>query len=149
MHVLRRLAHESGRAVLLSTHDLDLALRTADHIWLLAEGRLHTGAPEDLVLNGTFATAFQADGVFFDNASGSFHFPLQNGAAIALTGDGAAYTWTQRALERVGYTFVHGASVRVQVVAAGEKAHWQLWTGEQCREYDTIQGLLQALNSAR
>ena len=33
--LLRELAHESGRAMLLSTHDLDLALRASDRIWLL------------------------------------------------------------------------------------------------------------------
>ncbi|MFN8447526.1 MAG: hypothetical protein U0521_02730 [Anaerolineae bacterium] len=35
MQVLRRLAHDNQRAILLSTHDLDLALRTADRIWLM------------------------------------------------------------------------------------------------------------------
>jgi iron complex transport system ATP-binding protein len=32
MSTLRTLAHESGRALLLSAHDLDVALRTADRI---------------------------------------------------------------------------------------------------------------------
>ncbi len=35
MQLLSRLAHESGRAVLLSTHDLEQALRFSDRIWLI------------------------------------------------------------------------------------------------------------------
>ena len=35
VQLLRRLVGDSDRAVLLSTHDLDLALRCADRLWLL------------------------------------------------------------------------------------------------------------------
>ena len=51
MQLLRQLAQQTKKAILLSTHDLDLALRLADKIWLLtADGFLQIGAPEDLVL---------------------------------------------------------------------------------------------------
>ncbi|PMP84292.1 MAG: ABC transporter ATP-binding protein, partial [Roseiflexus castenholzii] len=67
MRLLRRLAHEMNRAILLSTHDLDLALRTADTLWLLAPGGvIHVGAPEDLVLNGAFEATFANEGMTFD-----------------------------------------------------------------------------------
>ncbi len=36
MLLLSRLAHEMGKSILLSTHDLDLALQTADQLWLVA-----------------------------------------------------------------------------------------------------------------
>jgi energy-coupling factor transporter ATP-binding protein EcfA2 len=38
MHLLRELAHGEGHAVLLSTHDLELALRHAETVWLCAPG---------------------------------------------------------------------------------------------------------------
>ena len=44
VQLLRRLAGDSDRAVLLSTHDLDLALRCADRLWLLPlDGPLQPG----------------------------------------------------------------------------------------------------------
>lgn len=67
MHLLRRMAHETNRAILLSSHDLDLALRTADLIWLLPKGgKLVAGSPEDLVLDGSFERAFQSERIVFD-----------------------------------------------------------------------------------
>lgn len=39
MQLLLNIAHEEHKTVLLSTHDLDLALQTADHIWLFERER--------------------------------------------------------------------------------------------------------------
>lgn len=104
MDLLRRLAQENGQAILLSTHDLDLALRNADRLWLLsAEGKLYDGAPEDLVLSGAFERVFSAEGVTFDRHSGSFHTRQQACGRLRLQGDGVAAFWTRRALERIGF----------------------------------------------
>lgn len=57
--MLRRLAHEQGLTVVMSTHDLDLALRVADHAWLLGrDGTLVEGAPGDLVNRGRLDAVF-------------------------------------------------------------------------------------------
>lgn len=47
MQVLQRLAHEQGKTILLSTHDVELALTHTDHLWLLKEGHLQQFAPQD------------------------------------------------------------------------------------------------------
>ncbi len=61
MHLLGRLAGE-GSAVLISTHDLDLALRTAGRVWLLdAAGTLHSGTPAEMLRAGAFEQAFASD----------------------------------------------------------------------------------------
>ena len=58
--LLRKLAHEERKSILLSTHDLDLALKCCDHIWLLDKGTLTTGTPQDFsqnkALDATFST---------------------------------------------------------------------------------------------
>ena len=43
--LFRRLAHETGHGVVLTLHDLPLALRLADHVLVLAEGRLIASGP--------------------------------------------------------------------------------------------------------
>ena len=110
MRLLRRLARETGRAILLSTHDLELALRAADRVWLLPKGgTLVTGAPEDLVLSGAFEAAFASEGVDFDRARGAFQVHRHFVGEVELVGDGLTRYWTQRTLER-GYAIVTRAS---------------------------------------
>lgn len=137
MQILRRLAHEQNRAVLLSTHDLDLAMRSADVIWLMANGRLHVGAPEDLVLNGSFAEAFASQGVAFDMASGTFSIQGKDRGQIDVIGAGIQAEWTVRALKRAGYA-VHsgknGASVRVVC----QDDMWQLVDQDGQSEYGSL-----------
>lgn len=146
MHILRKLAHERNRAVLLSTHDLDLALRSADMIWLMANGRLHQGAPEDLVLNGVFAQAFASEGVHFDPMTGSFALAQTAKGVIGLVGEaGLPLTYTQRALERLGYE-VHIGNERTPVVVRYANGRWQLKTMAPTPSfYDSIAELMQAI----
>ena len=42
LSLLARLAHEEGKAVLFSSHDLELALKQADVVWQLEDERLKT-----------------------------------------------------------------------------------------------------------
>lgn len=156
MGILRRLAHEQERAILLSTHDLDLALRMADTIWLMPEnGPLQVGAPEDLVLSGAFERTFYSTGVAFDAHTGSFAIRQSEAGQIDLVGEGLAAIWARRALEREGYQ-VHqgpnGSAVQVRVLngdtelAAG-RARWQLTQNSQTTQVDSIQSLLAELHS--
>ena len=71
MVTLRRLAREQGKAVLLSTHDLDTALQTADKIWLLpSSGQpMICGTPDSLIADGSFERFFGSPTVTFDPIS--------------------------------------------------------------------------------
>ncbi len=162
MRLLRTLAHRSvgaggepggrGRAVLLSTHDLDLALRTADRLWLLLPaGELAAGAPEDLVLDGAFQAAFRSDRVEFDVDSGSFRIDTRSSGTVALRGEGMAVDWTARALERTGFRVLRDGEsgesgetggLRVEVVDRGGERGWRLDDGEATSDHRSIAELL-------
>ncbi|HLP40487.1 MAG TPA: ABC transporter ATP-binding protein [Fibrobacteria bacterium] len=104
MRLLRRLARESGRAVLLSTHDLDLALRAADRLWLLPPGGpLRAGLPEDLALGGDVGEVFDQGDVVFDRDTGEFRVHGHPVAAADVSGEASLRLWAARALEREGY----------------------------------------------
>ena len=114
MQLLHRLARETNKGILLSTHELDLALQVADAVWLLQTGgQFHTGAPEDLILNGTFQAAFDKAGILFDVTSGTFRIHRESGKYIMLLDEagGPAFLWTQKALQRQGFAVISGQAV--------------------------------------
>ncbi|MCI0529879.1 MAG: hypothetical protein L0Y56_20745, partial [Nitrospira sp.] len=144
--LLRNLARETRRAILLSTHDLDLALRSADRIWLLtSRGLLRTGIPEDLVLDGSFEATFRSEGVEFDKNTGSFKIHKSYWGQIGLLGEGLPAFWTARALEREGFEVVHeGRNLPFQVEVLVQNGHmrWRSTVHEVQQEHLSLSDLV-------
>lgn len=69
LRLLRQLAREQGKTILLSTHDLELAFQLSDRLWLLSADGLTQGAPRDLAATGELARFFAQDGLTFDAAT--------------------------------------------------------------------------------
>lgn len=145
MRLLRRLARQTNRAILLSTHDLDLALRSADRIWLLPKGGpLQTGAPEDLVLSGAFEAAFANEGVNFDRQHGAFQVHQTFDAEVELIGSGILGYWTKRALEREGVRVLHthaDTGWQVEVRGLEDAPEWFLHAKGQQHTYSDLHSL--------
>jgi iron complex transport system ATP-binding protein len=140
MSTLRNLAHRENRAILLSSHDLDLAMRSADEIWLMSKGgQFHTGTPEELVLNGAFERAFSSEGVSFHSGTGTFAMPRTSIGELYVEGDGDAAFWTRRAFERCGYALAgSGARVHIRVVEDGAKRSWRILHGVEIYDASTL-----------
>ena len=103
MALLRRLAVEQQKAILLTTHDLDIAIQTCDCLWLQAKGSpMLCGTPEDLILSGAFETFFGKDGIVFERSSGKLNavVPLN---PIGVEGDPITVCWVGNALIRNGF----------------------------------------------
>jgi iron complex transport system ATP-binding protein len=102
MKVLVQLTRTMNKAILVSTHELDLALQTADEIWLAGDNKsILTGIPEDLVLNGAFDDVFRLKG--FDLRTGKVQHVVRHPINIQVIGQGHELLWTKNALERNGY----------------------------------------------
>lgn len=144
MRTLRGLAHDNGATILLSTHDLDLAIRTADELWLLEKGgELHAGAPEDLILDGRFAQAFRSEGIEFNSFDGHFELRAQNKGRIAVEGEGLPLLWTRRALARAGYEVDDGAALRVRAI----QTQWRVSSGGSTEVHGNIHSLVESLRA--
>jgi iron complex transport system ATP-binding protein len=130
MQLLQKLATENGRAILLSTHDLDLALRHADRLWILPRGGpLRQGSPEDMVLSDALSDAFaETPELRFDKISGAFKRRGGENGTVVLSGNGVAALWTARALERKGYCVIPDgdAPFRINVVSENGAAVWEI-----------------------
>ena len=67
MALLQQLSHERNLSILLSTHDLELALRQADRLWLLgSDGTLWQGSPEKLARDGALAEVFSHEALSWE-----------------------------------------------------------------------------------
>lgn len=148
--LLRNLAHETGRGVLVATHELDIALSVADQIGLFSpQGQFQVGLPEELILNGSFEAAFQGTGLDFDINRGTFTLRKQYTRPVGLTGDGYPLHWTAHALERSGYEVLLDTSelpVNIQVHKHASLIRWQLIINGLDYEADTLSTLLDILS---
>ena len=148
LRLLHELARTLGKAILLSTHELDLALQAADRVWLLpATGELLAGPPEDLVLSGAFAAAFQREGLAFDISTGTFELHAPTGPLVQLLGTGPVAFWTRRALLRAGFVPTsQPATWRVAVPTEASGGAWlSQGPGQPERQHSSIAALLEAL----
>lgn len=64
--LLQRLAHDTGKAILVSTHDLELVLQLADKVWLIQDKQMYTGRVEELAANGTLKRFIDGDGIEYN-----------------------------------------------------------------------------------
>lgn len=80
LDLLRRLVQDCGRTILLSSHDVELMLSTADRLWLLQGGtpsetdgpQLIEGSTRQLLTAGTLTRFFARQGLSFDGATARF-----------------------------------------------------------------------------
>lgn len=145
MRLLRRLAKSGSRAILLTTHDLDLAIRCADKLWLLPHGGpLIQGIPEDLVLDDSMSRTFQGPYAEFDKASGSFLLAQPGQIGVGVSGQGVLKLWTEKALARSGFTVEDAGWARIVVEAPSQHGHpWSI--RGRSGMFPSIEALLTAL----
>jgi cobalamin transport system ATP-binding protein len=111
MGLLRQLTRGSRLAVVASTHDLELALRTADVVWLVMPGgNVVTGAPEDVVLAGGVSDAFEGRQLRFHPEERSFRLLGGDRGEVAVSGAGLRVSLAKAVLEREGYAVVGGSN---------------------------------------
>ncbi len=141
-HLLQELAHNSDKAILLSTHEMDMALSSADKLWLVTnENTIQSGLPEDLVLNGQLEKAFSRESLEFDYETGGFR--RKSGefkAQVAIKGPEVLKRWTRSALERKGFKVVEEAYLRIDISGSPDAPEWT--TNKDNKTYKTIEALL-------
>ena len=49
---MQKLAHETNKIILMSTHDVEMALRLSDLLWIVQDGKIQTGTTASLTESG-------------------------------------------------------------------------------------------------
>ncbi|MCF8715241.1 ABC transporter ATP-binding protein [Joostella atrarenae] len=72
LKLLKTIAQKTRKAILFSTHEIDLAIQLCDKILILDTEKSAFGEPCSLIEKGSFKNLFPEDLVSFDPATGSF-----------------------------------------------------------------------------
>lgn len=105
MELLREIVRKQHKGILLTTHDIDLALHYADKLWLIGNGQPFVqGIPEDLVLQKSVQKYFHHQGIYFNIRKGKFVSQIKrNQPEIEMAGRDIFILWLAKAFERRGF----------------------------------------------
>lgn len=100
MHLLREICVNEEKAILVVTHDLEIALETADRFWLLNCGTpLIAGLAEDLVISGQINELLPGKEFHFDLVKGKIQ-KTSDLPAWNFSGDKNLIYWLQKAFSK-------------------------------------------------
>lgn len=72
LKLLQKLTHETGKTILYSTHDIDLAIQMADEMIVFTPTQIVQDQPCNLIQTGIFNTLFDTEDLTFDATIGKF-----------------------------------------------------------------------------
>jgi iron complex transport system ATP-binding protein len=146
MHLLRKTAWEENKAVLLSTHDLNLALQFADKLWLMGKGMpMRSGLPEDLILAGHLGELFDRNKTRFDLVSGSFEYENTHIGNVNVKGQEIEMLWLGRALARKGFALNTGDKALAEIHF--KRPTYQIKIAGNTFECESIAGVLKKIEA--
>ncbi|WP_203255731.1 ABC transporter ATP-binding protein [Hyunsoonleella ulvae] len=74
LKLLQQLAKNTGKTILFSSHEIDLAIQLCDTLIVMTESEVVSDEPCNLISKGTFNKLFPKDLISFDETTGSFRF---------------------------------------------------------------------------
>ena len=72
LKLLQKLAKDTNKTILFSSHEIDLAIQLCDKLVVMTEGSVISDEPCNLIKKGTFNSLFPEDLIAFDEKTGSF-----------------------------------------------------------------------------
>jgi iron complex transport system ATP-binding protein len=72
--LLKNLAHNTQKCIVLSTHDVDLAIQMCDDMIVMTPQHIYLDTPKNLIENNIFDTVFPKELISFDKRKGKFSF---------------------------------------------------------------------------
>ncbi|WP_296385101.1 ABC transporter ATP-binding protein [Winogradskyella sp.] len=72
LKLLQKLTKETGKTILFSSHEIDLAIQLCDTMIVMSPDKIICDQPCSLISKGVFKSLFPKDLIVFDDKSGSF-----------------------------------------------------------------------------
>jgi iron complex transport system ATP-binding protein len=156
IHRLANIAHEQGKAILLSTHDLNIALAEADKMLIMFPDKFVEGAPEDLQLKNYINEIFK-NKLNIDPVTGVIKKNKTPKASVRIIGEKinrTVFHLTQNAMERIEIMPVkedENAEILVKIEKTDSEYRWlieRINTSIPCKNiYELCLELKKIINS--
>jgi iron complex transport system ATP-binding protein len=150
MRTLKQLSIENDYAIILSTHDLSLAITTADQLLMIdAEGRIDSGSPEDLILEGKFEKTFNPEQkLIFNPYEATFYFNNNQGPEFSISSDNDLLKhWTEKALLRIGFQIQESNSTNLITCKVLPQPNWECAFNGITTQHTSIHSLVKYLRN--
>lgn len=108
--ILRNMAKNRGMTVIMSLHEIDLAMKTADKIMCVKGEHVHAwGTPDDIFRENTIKDLYRIDNGFFDPLFGSIELAAPQGEPqVFVISDSGRGVPVYRELQKKGIPFAAG-----------------------------------------
>lgn len=145
-NILSETAKKQNKTIVFSTHDLNIALKHADKVWLIKNNKIYEGAPEDLVLKDVFSHFFKNKDVNFNKFTNEFfiNFPKLYPIKIIDKLNVPLYKHlTQSALQRNGFYISEEKSIAK--IFINENKTWNIIFENESYLFATIYEMMRKL----
>ena len=141
MHLLRAIARDQNKAVLVITHDLEIAVETADEFLLMPfEGPLIAGKPEDLILTGAINRLLPSGQMRFSPVTGKIQLSSPP-SYEQVKGPEEVAQWLKLALAKNKISL----DSRISITASREPLGFLIEKGGSSLEVNSIEEVLREL----
>lgn len=146
LKLLKDIATKQNKSLLISTHELNLAMQFADKLWLMDfDAPIISGTPEDLAISGDLTKIFHHQDFDYDLITGKITVPGKLVNNIQIQASEELEFWIKNALDRIQFSSVE----KIEIVAKHSKntVDWQVNRADNSYKGVTIDKLIKQLNS--
>jgi iron complex transport system ATP-binding protein len=149
LKLLKNLCDQTGKSILMATHELDFAFQMADRIWMVVgKDELISGVPEDLILDHSFERLIDHESVDFNLENGRFSINHEKKWFCRLEGDPPALFWTLNALHRLRWEVVEkDAPVKISVCKKDGQYIWEIIHSGQSDQLSNMEEVVNILKN--
>lgn len=133
INTLYTLSKSQNKLIIFSTHDINIALKLCDKVWLTNDKKIISEAPEDIILNNRFSKIFTSRDLKFDIESFDFNFERKRLYPVKIenfTNSEDVEKLTIKALERNGFFLEKDSEITIKIKNTDNVFYWEIFNNE-------------------
>lgn len=109
MEILRELSRKKGITVILSLHEIDIALKSCETVLLVKNGKiLASGPPEEILTEEMVAEVYGIESAHFSSCLGGIEMSNSGGAQVFVLAGAGSGAPVYRLLNKYGFSIITG-----------------------------------------